>query len=113
MKKIKSLLISLLICATLFCQVGGCFTLNAETTSQDTTKVVSLSALVHLKKILVGTKKSSANELDYDYNKDGILNAKDIVVLRRMLLGLPVDTESSEIELKFDKDGYYNKVIKP
>lgn len=109
MKKIKSLLISLLICATLFCQVGGCFTLNAETASQDSAKV-SLVDLVRLKRNVSNMKSYDKN---MDYNKDGILNAEDIVVLRRMLLGLPVDTESSEIELKFDKDGYYNKVIKP
>lgn len=111
MKKVHSLLISILLCATLFFQTGICPTLAAvETNSQSGTKNVSLVDLVRLKKHLAGVRSYIG---DADYNMDGKIDAMDIVALRRLLLGLPIDTDKVESTPDLDKDGYYNQVIKP
>ena len=111
MKKFHTLLISIFLCAILFCQTGICLTCAAaEADSQSATKNVSLVDLVRLKKHLAGMRSYIT---DADYNDDGVINATDIVALRRLLLGLPVDTDNVAKTPKIDKDGFYNQVIKP
>lgn len=111
MKKIQSLLISIFLCAILFCQTGVCLTSAAvESNSQNTEKIISVVALVRLKKHLAGMKSYL---IDLDYNEDGKLDSMDVTALRKLLLGLPIDDKNVVKLPKFDHDGYYNQVIKP
>ena len=49
----------------------------------------------------------------YDYNEDRLNNAMDTVALRRLLLGLPVESEEVNETPAYDKDGFYKKVARP
>ena len=66
--------------------------------------------LVRLKKYLIGEDIDIG---DADYNEDGIINALDLVALRRIFLGLPVNPDNDKADAEFDDEGYYNQVIKP
>lgn len=94
MKKIKSLFIMITICLLVFCGAAHCFTVGA---AQKAT-TVSVVDLIRLKKHLI-------DSFDYnktlDYNNDNRTDARDLVFLKSVLLGI------------VDLDGYNNTVVKP
>ena len=104
MKKLCSLLISICLCAVIFCHAP--LTLTAETNTAKATVI----DLVRLKKHLAGMRSVIG---DADYNNDGTIDSRDMASLKRILLGLPAETESSSKPSVYDKEGYYNQVIKP
>ncbi len=106
MKKIYACLISICICVMLLCPIGQCI-VSAD--SNATNSVVDIHDLVCLKKYLIGMRSSIK---DADYNNDGAINALDLVVLKKLIFGLPVDLDSADKYSKYDKEGYYNKVVK-
>ena len=105
MKKFKTLLISICLVTFLFFQAGSCLTLFADR-AKDTN--VSLVYLVKLKKQLASSKGMRTYNSGLDYNEDGQNNATDLVALRRLLLGLPIEESPN-----YDDDGFFNKVLKP
>ena len=106
MKKIYSLLISICLCAVLFCSTG----LGLAVTAAKNLQNVNAVDLVRLKKYLAGEDIDIG---DADYNEDGSINGMDLAALRRIFLGLPVNPETEEQDTEFDEDGFYNQVIKP
>ena len=118
MKRIYSLLISIVLCAVIFCQAGLCFTLSAdEVNTVDDSGNISLAQLVRLKKILAGipVPYSVKDDFNYDLNNDGEIDATDITILRQLILGIYIntDTDTDVKDNTIDKDGFYNQVIKP
>ena len=112
MKKLYTLLISICLVAVLFCQSGMVLTLSAdEVDSVNSGKTVSLTQLVKLKKYLA--KMPRSYDESFDYNEDKSNNAMDTVALRRLLLGLPVESEKVNETPAHDKDGFYLKVARP
>ena len=109
MKKLYSLLISICLCAVIFCQMP--LSLMAETTAlSKNTATVTVIDLVRLKKHLAGMRSYIS---DADYNADGKIDSRDMTALKRILLGLAVEDNTVSETTQFDNDGYYNQVIKP
>ena len=109
MKKIYSVLISLLLSVILFCMVGGC-AIFSSAASAKTSKDVNVVDLVLLKKHIT---KMQAYDADMDYNNDKKINSLDIAVLKKILLGTFEDSDFEVDKPVFDDDGYYNQVVKP
>ena len=110
MKNFKTLLIGICLVAFLFCQAGSCLTLFADNAKSTN---VSLVYLVKLKKLLASSKEMRTYNGELDYNEDGQNNATDLVAIRRLLLGLPIEDGNVEEPLTYDNDGFFNKVLKP
>ncbi len=116
MKKINSYLSVICICIMVLLSVGQCvvFADSQATQSVSSTsdsKSVDILDLVRLKKYLMGMRSTLAGA---DYNKDGSVNALDLVTLKRLIFDMPINSDNKvEETVKFDKDGYYNQVVKP
>lgn len=106
MKKIYSLLISICLCAVLFCGTG----LGLAVTAAKNLQNVNAIDLVRLKKYLSGVEIDIG---DADYNEDGDIDVLDLVALRRIFLGLPVNPETEESGSKYDDEGFNNWVYMP
>ena len=112
MKKLYTLLISLCLAAVLFCQSGMVLTLSAdEANSVNSSKEVSLKRLVRIKRYLAQMPRSY--DESFDYNEDKSNDAMDTVALRRLLLGLPIESEEVNETPAYDKDGFNKKVARP
>ena len=110
MKKFRSLLLICCICTMVLSFVGktSVFTANAANSqSSSATKTVSIIDLVRLKNYLAGMDVQIGNA---DYNGDKKIDTRDLIILMKILLGIPVDTNK---EPSVGSDGFYNEVIKP
>ena len=105
MKKIKSLLLTVCACVLIISVVGQNIALAANKNS------VGLLDLVRLKKHLAGI---TVETTDFDYNKDGKIDSRDLVILVSYIL-YPEENQNTNETVKpdVDKDGYNNKVVKP
>lgn len=110
MKKICSLLISVCLCATLFCQTNIWILSADQSNLQRDAQSATIVDLVRLKKHIVAMKEYIE---DFDYNNDQRIDSLDVGTLRKLLLGLPVDTDNQDKKPELDEDGYYKPVVKP
>ena len=115
MKKLNSYLTVICICIMVLLSMGNCLVSaeSASTQSISTTsgsKSVDILDLVRLKKYLTGMRTVLTGA---DYNNDGVVNAMDLVVLKKLVFGMTVNTDSVVEIPEFDSDGYYNQVVKP
>lgn len=108
MKKFRSLLLIGFVCAIVLSFVGKTplFTANAATSqSSRANKNLGVIHLVRLKNYLAGMDVQIGNA---DYNGDKKIDTRDLIILMKFLLGVPVSIAPS-----LDADGYYNEVVKP
>ena len=114
MKKLYSLLIVALLCASVFCCTGHCQALTAKAAQSSVTnsKSTNLTVMdfIRLKKYLIGLYAEIGNA---DYNGDNKIDSNDLVALKLLLLGLPVNSNKADEVPKLEEDGYYSEVIKP
>lgn len=115
MKKLNSCLTVICICIMVLLSMGNCLVSAESAPSQSVSstsdsKNVDILDLVRLKKHLTGMKTILSGA---DYNNDGIVNAVDLVVLKKLVFGMTVNTDSVVEIPEFDSDGYYNQVVKP
>ena len=103
MKKIKSLLLTVCACVLMLSVVGQNIALAANKNS------VGLLDLVRLKKHLAGIPVATT---DFDYNKDGKIDSRDLVALVTLIM-YPEENQTENAKPDVDKDGYYNEVVKP
>lgn len=99
MKKIKTLLIIVCLCAFVLSCAAQCFTVAA-----DRTNTISLIDLVRIKKYLAGIPVETGM---VDYNRDKEIDSRDLVYLIDLIM-------SGETEIpNVDFDGFFNQVVKP
>lgn len=104
MKKIIALFAVLVICLSFLSSIGQVFAAN----DADSLTIIDL---IRLKKHIIANFDNNANSdnnPEFDYNGDNVANAQDLIVLRRILLGLPYQGDSN-----VDDGGYNNEVVKP
>lgn len=102
MKKIITLFTVLAICLSMVFSVGHVF-------AAKNTEPLTIMDLIRLKKHIIADSDYNS---DFDYNKDKRVNALDLIVLKRIILGVYNAPENNEAP-KIDEDGYYNELVKP
>ena len=108
MRKIYTRLIAVCVCVMILCCAGECLavTANNQPTQNNSTKKdnkdLDILDLIRLKLYIAGMTDDIG---DADYNNDGDINVRDIVTLKRIILGLPINPS-------LDADGYYDQVVK-
>lgn len=110
MKKFKAISATLIICLLLLSSTWPCVTASAA----KEVKTYTILDFILLNKYLVG--EYSNDDIDFDYNKDGRVNTKDLLALKALILNpssAPTVPDKDQEDSKFDGDGYYNYVVKP
>ena len=104
MKKAISFFAALVICFSLLSPIGQVF----ATKEADSLTVLDL---IRLKKHIVGNFEHND---EFDYNADKIVDALDLVALRRILLSMPFEPAQPDNNgPTVGDDGFYEDIYKP
>lgn len=104
MKKFCSLLMVVVLCTIVLLPI------TKSVASDENKNSVTIIEYIRLSKYLAGFYAQVNNA---DYNSDNKIDVNDLVALRKMILGLPVDSGKPNEIPKLDNEGYYSEVIKP
>ena len=110
MKKFKTLLAVLLICLVLLSSTWQ----GVAASESKETKSYTIIDFILLSKHLVSEIPSYIS--DFDYNKDNEVDARDLVILKILILNpsySPIVPDDDQDGPNLDDDGYYEDVIKP